>query len=169
MVMSPRYYKVFAVIGTKSADLVQSLTILYTITVPNFIREDRLPIGYETYPKPYPLGNICDENWNRIDIHGVVTLQVDLGGYRLSLDCIIFNLQPTMCILRTEFCNRFAKAIHPKHSNFTLDNGTIILTIRIPRTQAPAMHSSKDTETEPMATSTPHARAAELREVPAQA
>lgn len=56
MVMSRRNYRVFADIGTKSANFIRTPAILDTGAGPNFMCKDALPYGYETYLKlvPFP-------------------------------------------------------------------------------------------------------------------
>lgn len=84
-------YKVFADIGRTSANSVRTFTIDDTVAGPKSVRKDTLPIGNDTYLKSGHLPNIYDANVDRIDMHGVVTLQIEQVGLRcqLTLSCAI--------------------------------------------------------------------------------
>lgn len=70
--MSPKTYKVFDAIGATSANLVRTISIIYTNAGPNSVRKDTLPTAYVTYFKSGPLHNILDASWHRSYTHIVV-------------------------------------------------------------------------------------------------
>lgn len=70
-----------------------------------------LPIVYGTYRKTGSLTNICDANGNRTDMRSAVTLQVELGGYRLWLEFVFCKPIETWRILGTDFFDRLVENI----------------------------------------------------------
>lgn len=165
MVMLPVSYKVFADIGTKNVHSVRTITIIDTGAGPNCIRKDKPPIRYYPYLKPGLPFSICDDTGNRIDMHGVVTLHVELGGYGRSLEFIIGSRLKATCIICTNVCGRFLKAIRPKFKSVELDNGP---SSRQSGTRGPQHHycTRYECKTAPSETSSPQVRADEQRKVP---
>lgn len=143
-----------------SASRARTHIILDTSARPYCIRKYTLPIGYYTYLQPGLVPNIFDANVNRIAMHCVIAMQVELGGYRVSLDFIICSLLATTCIMGTYFCDPFDEVIRPNLKSVEISSKTIIPIIRNPRTQAPALRSPKKLETAQTATRSPHVREA---------
>lgn len=108
MVMSRINFNFFAELGRTNVNGVRPLTILDTCAGVNFIRNYMLPIGYDTSLK-YGPPNISDANGNCIDMHGLLNLQVELGGYILSLDIIIYKRLEASYILCTNFSTASSK------------------------------------------------------------
>ena len=133
--MRTDHFKVICLVGATRQLMHTVLAVLDTGAGPNLVRESLLPKDWRRLAGKqdvYPL--IRDANGRRLNVEGVVQLNLDLGGQSLRVRFLVCKNLAVKAILGCDFIRRYVQGIFPQSDKLILrDGGSVaIYTTRKP-------------------------------------